>query len=93
MGTSQTPIRIVLSGGERMALERLSRSHAVSHRKVMRARLVLALAGGSSVSEAAPITDPRVVARILRHIGLPTTAPPKFWMPASRPKGERMRAR
>ena len=50
MGTNRTAIRIELSGEERAELERLARSHAVAHRTVIRALIVLALAGGQSIS-------------------------------------------
>lgn len=52
-GTNQTPIRIALSDPERQALERMARGSAVAHRAVVRAKVILLLAAGDSVSEVA----------------------------------------
>jgi hypothetical protein len=53
VGMWQTDIRIELSTEERQELERLSRSLVVAHRMVERARTILLLASGASVSAVA----------------------------------------
>ena len=50
MATNQTPIKIELSSDERKTLELVSRSFAVPHRDVIRARVILSLAEGTSLS-------------------------------------------
>jgi winged helix-turn helix protein len=47
---NQTPIRIVLSEEEQQELERLSRGLVAPHRQVVRAKVVLAIAAGKSLS-------------------------------------------
>ncbi len=49
----QTDLRIELSVEERRGLERLDRSLTAPHRMVVRARTILLLAGGMSVSAVA----------------------------------------
>lgn len=49
---NKTSIRIELSPEEQSQLERLSRSQAVPHRVVVRAKLILVLAAGSTLSDA-----------------------------------------
>ena len=53
MGTNRTAIRIELSREEEDELTRWSRSHAVPHGLVVRAKLVLLLAAGETVSSVA----------------------------------------
>ena len=53
VGMWKTDLRIQLTEEERDELERLSRSLVASHRAVERARTVLLLADGASVSEVA----------------------------------------
>ena len=45
---------VTLTDDERLELERISRSHVVEHRRVIRAQLILLLADGVSVSDALP---------------------------------------
>lgn len=52
-GTNQTPIRIALSDPERHELERMARGSAVAHRAVVRAKVILLMAAGETVSEVA----------------------------------------
>lgn len=49
----RTPIRIELSDDERSDLERLARSQVVPHRSVVRARVILLLAEGTTISGTA----------------------------------------
>lgn len=49
----KTDLRIELSDEERQALERLDRSLVAPHRAVVRARTILLLAAGMTVSEVA----------------------------------------
>src|SRR5436305_14617746 len=56
MGMNTTPIRILLTTDEREELQRVARSHAISHREVVRAQIILLLADGASLS--------RVVSRV-----------------------------
>lgn len=49
----KTDVRIELSVQERQELERLDRSLVAAHRAVVRARTILLLAGGMSISEVA----------------------------------------
>lgn len=53
MGMNKTPIRITLTAEEREELQRAARGLVVSHREVVRARIVLMLAEGASVSAVA----------------------------------------
>ena len=53
MGMNKTPIRIVLSTDERKDLQRASRGLAVTHREVVRAKIILLLADGTSISAVA----------------------------------------
>lgn len=46
----QTPIRIELSDAERCALERMARAQCAPHREVVRAKVILRLAEGHTVS-------------------------------------------
>jgi transposase-like protein len=48
-----TPIRIELTSEERTELAARTRSHVMAHRDVLRARIVLLLADGCSVSSVA----------------------------------------
>jgi transposase-like protein len=50
MAIQRTPIRVKLSDEERKELEHLARSYAVPHRSVVRAKIILLLARGRSVS-------------------------------------------
>jgi hypothetical protein len=50
MATNKTPITIELTCDEREILEQVARSFAVAHRDVVRARTVLLLADGMSLS-------------------------------------------
>lgn len=50
MGTNKTLIRIVLTEEERSELERIARSQVLPHRDVVRAKLILLLAAGRSLS-------------------------------------------
>jgi len=49
----QTPIRILLAPDERAKLESIARGWAIPHRTVVRAKIVLALADGETVSATA----------------------------------------
>src|SRR5580693_7018845 len=49
----RTPIRIELSDAERCALEHKARAHCAPHRDVVRARIILLLAEGRTVSSVA----------------------------------------
>jgi len=49
----KTPIRIELEESERTELETIARSHAVAHGVVVRAKIILGLAAGGSVSRVA----------------------------------------
>lgn len=53
MGMNKTPIHIVLSAEDTTELERRSRSQTLPHREVVRARLILLLAAGMTVSAVA----------------------------------------
>jgi hypothetical protein len=53
MGMNKTPLRIELSDEEHGELERLTRSHAIPHRTVVRAQTILRLAAGEAVSSVA----------------------------------------
>jgi hypothetical protein len=53
MAQVQTPIHIELTFVERMELERIARAESLPHRTVVRARVVLGLVDGSSVSAIA----------------------------------------
>lgn len=46
----QTPIRIELSDAERCELERRARAYCAAHREVVRAKVILRLAEGHTVS-------------------------------------------
>jgi Winged helix-turn helix len=48
-----TPIRIELTPDERSELERIGRAQALAHREVLRAKIVLMLADGRSISSIA----------------------------------------
>jgi hypothetical protein len=50
VATNKTPIRIELTQDEREILEQVARSFALPHRDVVRARTILSLADGMSVS-------------------------------------------
>ena len=50
MPSNKTPIKIELSSDERKMLMQVARSFAVPHREVIRAKLILSLADGMSVS-------------------------------------------
>lgn len=50
-------MEIALSDDERSLLDRVSRSYGAPYRDVIRARAVLALAAGASISEVARRTD------------------------------------
>jgi len=50
MATNKTPIRIVLTKEERDVLEEIARSFVEAHRDVVRAKVILALADGATVS-------------------------------------------
>jgi len=54
VGMWKTDLRIELDEGERQELERLQRSLTEPYRAVVRARTILLLAGGMSVSAVAP---------------------------------------
>jgi hypothetical protein len=47
----ETPIRVELNESEREELETIARSHAVAHGLVVRARIILGVAAGRSLSE------------------------------------------
>ena len=47
----KTPIRIELNESERAELETMGRSHAVAHGVVVRAKIILGVAAGSSLSK------------------------------------------
>ena len=47
----ETPIRVELNESEREELETMSRSHTVAHGLVVRAKIILAVAAGRSLSE------------------------------------------
>jgi hypothetical protein len=49
----KTPIRILLTSEERAELESIARGLAIPHRTVVRAKIVLALADGATVSATA----------------------------------------
>lgn len=49
----RTPIQITLSGDERMELERRARALTASHRSVVRAKVILLLSVGETVSDVA----------------------------------------
>jgi hypothetical protein len=49
----KTPIQFELEEAERVELESRARSQAIAHRIVSRARIVLAVADGQSIAEAA----------------------------------------
>jgi len=49
----ETPIRIELAEVERAELETLARSHTASHGQVVRARIVLGVAAGRTLSSVA----------------------------------------
>jgi hypothetical protein len=49
----KTPIRILLTSEERAELESIARGLAILHRTVVRAKIVLALADGATVSATA----------------------------------------
>ena len=51
MGTNKTKLRIVLTPEEQSELERTARSFAVPHRAVVRAKLILLLAAGCTLSK------------------------------------------
>jgi transposase len=53
MPQHQTPIHIELTAEERTELERIARAESLPHRAVVRARVVLGLADGVSVSAIA----------------------------------------
>ena len=53
MPVMRTPIRIELSAEERAELERTVRSHTAQHRHVIRARTILLLGQGETVSAVA----------------------------------------
>lgn len=53
MPRAQTPLRIVLTENERSALEQIARAHSLPHRAVVRASIVLALAGGGTIGGVA----------------------------------------
>lgn len=53
MPSAVSPIRIELTDQERAELERVARSWALPHRNVVRAKIVLLLADGRSISGAA----------------------------------------
>jgi hypothetical protein len=50
MATNKTPIQIILTVDEREVLELVARSFAVAHRDVVRARTILLLSEGLSLS-------------------------------------------
>ena len=58
-----TPIRILLTDEERSALERMSRALSAPHRAVVRAKAILLLAAGQTVSAVS-----REVGRERRHV-------------------------
>ena len=60
----ETPIRIELDASEREELETIARSHAVAHGLVVRARIILGVAAGQSLSEVG--RDVRRGRRIVR---------------------------
>lgn len=49
----ETPIRIVLDEKERAELETLARSHTATHGQVVRARIILGVAAGRTLSSVA----------------------------------------
>jgi transposase len=53
MGMNKSPIRIILTDEERRELERICRAHTASQREVTRARIVLRLDDGASLSRVA----------------------------------------
>lgn len=53
MGTSKTPIQIVLTRDERATLERIIRSTTAPHGAVVRAKLVVLVADGTTLSSVA----------------------------------------
>jgi Winged helix-turn helix len=59
MGTNRTPIQIELTGEERAELERLARSQVASHRGVVRAQIILAVAERQSISAVARLVGRR----------------------------------
>jgi hypothetical protein len=56
-GVNTTPIRIELTKQERIELEGRTRSQTMAHRDVLRARIVLLLADGESVSAIARLVS------------------------------------
>jgi hypothetical protein len=64
---NQTPIRIVLSDEERGELERLSRGLVAPYRQVVRAKVILGLAAGKTLSSIAQ--EVRRQRRIVRKWG------------------------
>jgi DNA-directed RNA polymerase sigma subunit (sigma70/sigma32) len=51
VGTNKTHLQIVLTQEEKSALEKTARSLAIPHRYVVRAKLILLLAAGYTLSE------------------------------------------
>ena len=63
----QTPIRIELTDDERSELERRARSHMVAHHIVVRAKVILQLAAGKTISSVSRSVD--LERRIVRKWG------------------------
>ena len=56
-GVNTTPIRIELTKQERIELEARTRSQTLAHRDVLRARIILLLADGESLSAIARLVS------------------------------------
>jgi transposase len=59
MGTRTTSIVIELAPEERAELARVARSYAAEHRRVVRAKMILELAAGASISAVARLVGTR----------------------------------
>lgn len=59
MAGRKTKIQIELSEQERQELERLGRSQTAEHRRVVRARMILALAEGATITDVARMVGRR----------------------------------